>query len=159
MYNIKQNTISVCVGPEIKMANEGTLAEARLFSNAPRPDKRTRKINLYNKRGEQDEEVICNYRRNGEQGHSFVFNDYVPDFENRSYKLQFRCEDCGIEVLDKVNDERKQNQDYWKGNLVDDMSEVAARYWKKQTKLPVQYIPRTNSTRALFVTTRSEVRI
>jgi hypothetical protein len=51
-----------------------------------------------------------------------------------------------------VNDEHKQN----------DMSEVAARYWKKQTELlvlPVQHIPRTNSIRARFVTRNSEVRI
>jgi hypothetical protein len=37
--------------------------------------------------------------------HLFDYVDYIPDFEQRCYMLQFRCEYCGLEVTDKVRKE------------------------------------------------------
>ncbi|MGB8937909.1 MAG: hypothetical protein WCC17_22695 [Candidatus Nitrosopolaris sp.] len=34
--------------------------------------------------------------------HSFDYVGYLPDFEQKRYILQFRCEYCGVEVADNV---------------------------------------------------------
>lgn len=67
--------------------------------------------------------------RCNERGHDFEYIDYIPDFYNQCYKLQFRCEVCGIEASDKVNltqAKDRLNQNYQLG-----LSTTQSRYWRK----------------------------
>jgi hypothetical protein len=67
--------------------------------------------------------------RCNERGHDFEYIDYIPDFNNECYKLQFRCEVCGIEASDKVNltqAKDRLNQKYQLG-----LSTTQSRYWRK----------------------------
>jgi len=67
--------------------------------------------------------------RCNELGHDFEYIDYIPDFYNQCYKLQFRCEVCGIEASDKVNltqAKDRLNQKYQSG-----LSTTQSRYWRK----------------------------
>lgn len=139
----KTQTTSVCVGPEVKMVSTESLIESGFFSNVLKSVTGLGEINgKVSKRNKQEEEYLrstCKYRKNNVQRHSYVFNEYVPDFENGCYRLQFRCEYCGNEVFDKVNDGCEGNYDGWKQT---DTSEVVTRYSKKRPNLPVVCIQR-----------------
>ena len=62
-----------------------------------------------------------------EVGHSFEYVDYVPDFDHRCYTLQFQCENCGVEVFDKVNESKTENNHI-------DISDTLGRYLKKSSQ-------------------------
>jgi hypothetical protein len=154
----KIQTTSVCISPEVKMANTKSLTESRLFLNTLNSDRQSGKANGKESKKsrwkKEDSILICKYGRDNIQRHSYVFNKYVLDYENGYYGLQFQCEYCGNEVFDKVNNECKESFDGWKQT---GMSEVAARYCKKQSpSIPVVCIHKISSRRGLFVSGKEE---
>jgi hypothetical protein len=79
-----------------------------------------------------------------EQVHSFEFVNYFPDFEHQCYSLHFECENCGLEVFDKVNGRQVENHDDQKYHFSTYQPETSSRYMKKSIELCIQDIQRAN---------------
>ena len=45
-------------------------------------------------------------------GHSYEILDYVPDFNQKCYRLQLQCSECGLEGYDKIDKNMKISGEY-----------------------------------------------